>query len=90
MLSSSRSPYYYRTRANPQGSPLVQTSTAYLTFITLGGSPLVFMIHRSSLATVVSLHYYRIMGLTVLFNPLTPNGAMMYQEIGSVVTPHPA
>jgi hypothetical protein len=31
------------------------------------------------------------MGLTVLFNPLTPNGVMVvYQEIGSVVTPHPA
>jgi hypothetical protein len=31
---------YYRTRATPQGSPLV-TSAAYLTFITLGGSPCV-------------------------------------------------
>jgi hypothetical protein len=29
---------YYRTRATPQGLPLVQTSAAYLTFITLGGS----------------------------------------------------
>jgi hypothetical protein len=38
---SSRSPYYYRTRATSQGSPLVQTSAAYLTFITLGGSPCV-------------------------------------------------
>jgi hypothetical protein len=31
------------------------------------------------------------MGLTVLFNLLTPNGVkVLYQEIGSVVIPHPA
>jgi hypothetical protein len=49
------------------------------------------MTHRSLRATVVSLHYYRIMGLTVLFNPQTSNGVMvMYQETGNVVTLHPA
>jgi hypothetical protein len=35
------SPYYYRTTATLQGSPLVRTSAVYLTFITLGGSPCV-------------------------------------------------
>ena len=38
---SSHLPYYYRTRGTPRGFPLVQTSVAYLTFITLGGSPCV-------------------------------------------------
>jgi hypothetical protein len=37
---SCRSHYYCRTRATPKGFPLV-TSAAYLTFITLGGSPCV-------------------------------------------------
>ena len=48
------------------------------------------MTHRSSrAATVVLLRYYRIMGLTALFNPLTSKGeVMLYQEIGSVVTLH--
>jgi hypothetical protein len=35
------SPYCHRIITNPQGFPLVQTSAAYLTFITLGGSPCV-------------------------------------------------